>query len=102
MIAVDLTSVFLVSQAALPDLGAGGNADVLDGEKTWITNASIADVFVVRAKTDDDLIRGFVIGKGWKGLSPPASWETSAERRLAVGSPAARARSARRSRPLSS
>jgi glutaryl-CoA dehydrogenase len=43
----------------------------LSGAKTWITNSPIADVFVVWAKTDDDVIRGFVLEKGWKGLSAP-------------------------------
>jgi glutaryl-CoA dehydrogenase len=43
----------------------------LSGSKTWISNAPIADVFVVWAKTDDGLIRGFILEKGWKGLSAP-------------------------------
>jgi glutaryl-CoA dehydrogenase len=43
----------------------------LTGSKTWITNAPIADVFVVWGKTDDGLIRGFILEKGWKGLSAP-------------------------------
>ncbi len=37
----------------------------------WITNAPIADVFVVWAKTQDGVIRGFVLDKGMKGLSAP-------------------------------
>ena len=44
----------------------------LKGNKTWITNSPIADVFVVWAKTEDGLIRGFILEKGWKGLSAPA------------------------------
>ncbi len=44
----------------------------LNGAKTWITNAPIADVFVVWAKDDSDTIRGFVLEKGAKGLSAPA------------------------------
>ena len=44
----------------------------LSGAKMWITNSPIADVFVVWAKDDDDHIRGFVLEKGWKGLSAPA------------------------------
>ncbi|ANM14105.1 MULTISPECIES: acyl-CoA dehydrogenase [unclassified Rhizobium] len=44
----------------------------LAGSKTWISNAPIADVFVVWAKTEDGLIRGFILEKGWKGLSAPA------------------------------
>jgi glutaryl-CoA dehydrogenase len=38
----------------------------------WITNSPIADIFVVWAKTDDGLIRGFILEKGWEGLSAPA------------------------------
>lgn len=44
----------------------------LSGAKTWITNAPIADVFVVWAKDDAGAIRGFVIERGAKGLSTPA------------------------------
>jgi glutaryl-CoA dehydrogenase len=43
----------------------------LTGSKAWITNAPIANVFVVWGKTDDGLIRGFILEKGWKGLSAP-------------------------------
>ncbi|QND46175.1 acyl-CoA dehydrogenase (plasmid) [Rhizobium lusitanum] len=44
----------------------------LTGAKTWISNAPIADVFVVWGKTEDGVIRGFILEKGWKGLSAPA------------------------------
>ena len=43
----------------------------LSGAKTWISNSPIADVFIVWAKTDDDMIRGFILEKGWKGLATP-------------------------------
>ena len=43
----------------------------LRGTKRWITNSPIADVFVVWAKTPDDVIRGFVLEKGMSGLSAP-------------------------------
>jgi len=45
----------------------------LNGSKTWISNAPIADVFVVWAKSDahEGKIRGFVLDKGTKGLSAP-------------------------------
>lgn len=43
----------------------------LTGAKMWITNAPIADVMVVWAKTDDGKIRGFILEKGMKGLSAP-------------------------------
>ncbi len=46
---------------------------VLKGSKMWISNAPIADVFVVWAKSEahDGKIRGFVLEKGMKGLSAP-------------------------------
>ena len=46
---------------------------VLSGTKTWITNAPIADVFVVWAKSDahGGKVRGFVLDKGTPGLSAP-------------------------------
>jgi glutaryl-CoA dehydrogenase len=52
---------------------------ILKGSKMWITNAPIADVFVVWAKMEDpdgkvggqESIRGFVLEKGMKGLSAP-------------------------------
>jgi glutaryl-CoA dehydrogenase len=43
----------------------------LSGAKMWITNAPIADVFVVWAKDDAGEIRGFVLEKGMKGLTAP-------------------------------
>ena len=48
-----------------------GSGYVLSGTKTWISNSPVADVFVIWAKTDDDVIRGFVLEKGAKGLSAP-------------------------------
>ncbi|KGF67566.1 acyl-CoA dehydrogenase [Hoeflea sp. BAL378] len=46
---------------------------VLTGSKMWISNAPIADVFVVWAKSEShgNEIRGFVLEKGMKGLSAP-------------------------------
>ncbi len=46
----------------------------LSGTKTWISNAPIADVFVVWAKLSDggeSVVRGFILEKGAKGLSAP-------------------------------
>jgi glutaryl-CoA dehydrogenase len=45
----------------------------LTGSKMWISNAPIADVFVVWAKSahHDNEIRGFVLDRGMKGLSAP-------------------------------
>ena len=44
---------------------------VLTGNKMWISNSPIADVFVVWGKTEDDIIRGFILEKGMSGLSAP-------------------------------
>ncbi|NNE82610.1 MAG: acyl-CoA dehydrogenase [Alphaproteobacteria bacterium] len=44
---------------------------VLHGAKMWISNAPIADVFVIWAKDDEDIIRGFILEKGMKGLTAP-------------------------------
>jgi len=44
----------------------------LTGSKMWISNSPIADVFVVWAKDDEGVIRGFVLEKHFKGLSAPA------------------------------
>ncbi|MCF8473848.1 MAG: acyl-CoA dehydrogenase [Emcibacter sp.] len=43
----------------------------ISGAKMWITNSPIADVMVVWAKCDDSVVRGFILEKGWKGLSAP-------------------------------
>ncbi|MFK8042610.1 acyl-CoA dehydrogenase [Congregibacter sp.] len=43
----------------------------ISGAKMWISNSPVADVFVVWAKTDDGVIRGFVLEKGMDGLSAP-------------------------------
>jgi len=43
----------------------------LTGNKIWITNSPIADVFVVWAKDDEGAIRGFILEKDWEGLTAP-------------------------------
>ena len=48
---------------------AGGY--VLSGTKIWISNAPVADVFVVWAKNDEGVIRGYLLERGMKGLSAP-------------------------------
>jgi glutaryl-CoA dehydrogenase len=45
-----------------------GTSWILNGEKTWITNGSVADVAVVWARTEEG-IRGFVVEKGTPGFS---------------------------------
>jgi glutaryl-CoA dehydrogenase len=41
---------------------------ILNGTKTWITHAPIADLMIVWAKDDEDVIRGFILEKGMSGL----------------------------------
>jgi glutaryl-CoA dehydrogenase len=48
-----------------------GDAWVLNGTKMWITNSPIADVFIVWAKDDEGVVRGFILEKGMAGLSAP-------------------------------
>lgn len=45
-----------------------GDSYILDGEKMWITNGSIADVAVVWAKCEDGKVRGFLIEKDTPGF----------------------------------
>ena len=44
---------------------------VLNGSKMWITNGSIADVAVVWAKDENNVIKGFLVEKDFKGFSAP-------------------------------
>ncbi|KAJ8293283.1 Glutaryl-CoA dehydrogenase, mitochondrial [Rhodotorula toruloides] len=65
----------------------GGGGFLISGAKTWISNAPIADVFVVWAKCQwDGKIRGFVLDKGMKGLSAPAIKNKTALRASITGS----------------
>lgn len=52
---------------------ADGDGYVLNGSKTWISNAPFADVFIIWAKSEahGGAIRGFVLDKGTPGLSAP-------------------------------
>ena len=47
-----------------------GDYYILNGSKTWITNAPIADIAVIWAKLDGD-IRGFVVERGADGFTTP-------------------------------
>ncbi|MDZ4740248.1 MAG: acyl-CoA dehydrogenase [Alphaproteobacteria bacterium] len=44
---------------------------ILQGSKNWITNAPVADIAVVWAKTDDGVIRGFIVERSFKGFTTP-------------------------------
>ena len=48
-----------------------GENYILNGNKNWITNSPIADIFIVWAKDDNNHIRGFILEKGMTGLSAP-------------------------------
>ncbi len=48
-----------------------GDHLVLNGAKMWITNAPIADIAVVWAKDEQDIIRGLIVEKGMKGFTAP-------------------------------
>ena len=44
---------------------------ILNGSKTWITNSPIADVLVIWAKDEDDILRGYIVERDFKGLATP-------------------------------
>jgi glutaryl-CoA dehydrogenase len=48
-----------------------GDHYLLNGAKMWITNSTIADVFIVWAKNEQGVIHGFILDKGMKGLTAP-------------------------------
>ena len=50
---------------------SGKQGWVLNGAKMWITNGSIADVAVVWAKDEQDVVQGFLVEQGTKGFSAP-------------------------------
>ena len=56
-----------------------GGSYILNGEKMWITNGSIADIALIWAKCEDDKIRGFLIEKGTSGFK---SWEVHGKQSL--------------------
>jgi glutaryl-CoA dehydrogenase len=58
-----------------------GNKYVLNGEKMWITNGSLADVAVVWAKCEDERVRGFLVEKdapGFKAWDVHGKWSLRA------------------------
>ncbi|MFN8576165.1 MAG: acyl-CoA dehydrogenase family protein [Candidatus Sericytochromatia bacterium] len=48
-----------------------GDHYILNGSKMWITNGTVADVAVVWAKTEDDVITAFLVERGTEGFSTP-------------------------------
>lgn len=58
----------------------------LNGAKTWITNAPVADVFIIWARCDDGRVRGFVVEKGTAGLTTAVIPGKSSLRASSTGS----------------
>jgi glutaryl-CoA dehydrogenase len=48
-----------------------GDHYLLNGAKMWITNSTIADVAVVWAKDDNNVVRGLIVEKGMAGFTAP-------------------------------
>jgi len=48
-----------------------GTHYVLNGSKNWITNSPIADVFIVWAKDDTGVVKGFILDRSMKGITTP-------------------------------
>jgi len=48
-----------------------GDNYILNGSKNWITNSPIADIFIIWAKDEQNVIRGFILEKNMAGLSCP-------------------------------
>jgi glutaryl-CoA dehydrogenase len=49
----------------------GTDEYVLNGTKAWITHSPIADIFIIWAKNDDGLIKGYIVEKDTPGLTAP-------------------------------
>ena len=48
-----------------------GDHYLLNGAKMWITNSSIADISIVWAKDDEDVVRGLIVEKDSEGFTAP-------------------------------
>ena len=54
------------------DLSADGTHYVLSGQKMWITNGGIADLYTVFAKVGGEKFTAFLVERAWPGVSPGA------------------------------
>ncbi len=52
------------------DLSPDGSHYVLNGQKMWITNGAIADLYTVFAKVDGEKFTAFLVERAWPGVSP--------------------------------
>jgi len=48
-----------------------GSYYLLNGSKNWITNSPIADIFIIWAKDDENVVCGFILERSMKGISTP-------------------------------
>ena len=48
-----------------------GSHYILNGSKNWITNSPIADIFIVWAKDDTGIVKGFILDRSMKGITTP-------------------------------
>ena len=51
-----------------------GSYYLLNGAKMWITNSPIADIAIVWAKDEENIVRGVIVEKGMKGFSAPETY----------------------------
>src|SRR5580658_8346789 len=54
------------------DLSPDGSHYVLNGQKMWITNGAIADLYTVFAKVGGEKFTAFLVERAWAGVSPGA------------------------------
>jgi alkylation response protein AidB-like acyl-CoA dehydrogenase len=54
------------------DVSSDGTHYLLSGQKMWITNGGIADLYTVFAKTGGEKFTAFLVERGWPGVSPGA------------------------------
>jgi alkylation response protein AidB-like acyl-CoA dehydrogenase len=54
------------------DLAPDGSHYLLNGQKMWITNGGIADLYTVFAKVDGEKFTAFLVERAWPGVSPGA------------------------------
>lgn len=57
--------------ATTAELTEDGSAYILNGEKLWCTNATVADIVVVMAKTGERRITAFIVERSWPGVEVP-------------------------------
>ena len=59
------------SMKTFAKLSSDGKYYTLNGSKNWITNSPFADIFIIWAKDDNNIVRGFILERNMKGLTTP-------------------------------